>query len=331
MSQRILIGLGVVVAASVFLLVNALFTVHQTQQALVLQFGNPVRVIDQPGLSIKVPFIQQVEFFERRVLDYDAGSVELVLGDQRRLVVDAFARYRITDPLRFRQSVGNEVAFRGRLEPITFSALRSVLGEVSLFTILSEERSRLMTRIAAEANQALRQFGVEVVDVRIKRADLPQENQEAIFLRMQTEREREARELRAQGEEIAQRIRARADRERRVLIAEAGQEAEQIRGRGDAIAIATFAEAFGQDPAFFGFYRSMQAYRNSLADEATSFVLSPDSDFFRFFHSAGDIATQVAGTPPAAAPSVADIMEELSEVDGVAGLAETGELPVRTE
>jgi membrane protease subunit HflC len=331
MSQRILIGLGVVVAASVFLLINALFTVHQTQQALVLQFGNPVRVIDQPGLSIKLPFIQQVEFFERRVLDYDAGSVELVLGDQRRLVVDAFARYRITDPLRFRQSVGNEVAFRGRLEPITFSALRSVLGEVSLFTILSDDRSRLMRRIAEEANTALRQFGVEVIDVRIKRADLPTENQEAIFLRMQTEREREARELRAQGEEIAQRIRARADRERRVLIAEAGQEAEQIRGRGDAIAIATFAEAFGQDPAFFGFYRSMQAYRNSLADEATSFVLSPDSDFFRFFHSAGDIALQVAGAPATATPSVADIMEELSEVDGLAGLAETGEQPVRAE
>jgi modulator of FtsH protease HflC len=330
MSQRILIGLGVVVAATVFLLVNALFTVHQTQQALILQLGNPVRVISEPGLSIKVPFLQQVEFFERRVLDYDAGSVELVLGDQRRLVVDAFARYRITDPLRFRQSVGNEVAFRGRLEPITFSALRSVLGEVSLFTILSGERSQLMTRIASEANQALQQFGVQVIDVRIKRADLPQENQEAIFLRMQTEREREARELRAQGEEIAQRIRARADRERRVLIAEAGQEAEQIRGRGDAIAIATFADAFGQDPAFFGFYRSMQAYRNSLADEATSFVLAPDSDFFRFFHSAGDIAIEVAGAPTAA-PDVAEVLEELSEVDGVAGLSQAGDLPVRAE
>ncbi len=331
MSQRILIGLGVVVAATVFLLFNALFTVHQTQQALVLQFGNPVRVVDEPGLSIKLPFVQQVEFFERRVLDYDAGAVELVLGDQRRLVVDAFARYRITDPLRFRQSVGAEVAFRGRLEPITFSALRSVLGEVSLFTILSEERSRLMRRIAEEANTALRQFGVEVIDVRIKRADLPTENQEAIFLRMQTEREREARELRAQGEEIAQRIRARADRERRVLIAEAGQEAEQIRGRGDAIAIATFAEAFGQDPAFFGFYRSMQAYRNSLADEATSFVLSPDSDFFRFFHSAGDIAIEVAGEPAAAAPSLADVMEELGDVEGLAGLVEEDEQPVRAE
>ena len=330
MSQRILIGLGVVVAATAFLLFNALFTVHQTQQALILQLGNPVRVINEPGLSIKVPFLQQVEFFERRVLDYDAGSVELVLGDQRRLVVDAFARYRITDPLRFRQSVGNEVAFRGRLEPITFSALRSVLGEVSLFTILSEDRSRLMRRIADEANTALQQFGVQVIDVRIKRADLPQENQEAIFLRMQTEREREARELRAQGEEIAQRIRARADRERRVLIAEAGQEAEQIRGRGDAIAIATFAEAFGQDPAFFGFYRSMQAYRNALADEATSFVLAPDSDFFRFFHSAGDIAIEVAGAP-AAAPGIAEVLEEIPEVDGVAGLAEPGDLPVRAE
>jgi modulator of FtsH protease HflC len=256
------------------------------------------------------------------VLDFDAGSVELVLGDQRRLVVDAFARYRIVDPLRFRQSVGNEVAFRGRLEPITFSALRSVLGEVSLFTILSEERARLMNRIAAEANRALQQFGVEVIDVRIKRADLPAENQEAIFLRMQTEREREARELRAQGEEIAQRIRARADRERRVLIAEAQRESEQIRGRGDAIAIATFAEAFGQDPAFFGFYRSMQAYRSALADEATSFVLSPDSDFFRFFHSAGDIATQVAG--PAAVPSMAEAVNDVPQPEGVAALVDEG-------
>ncbi len=329
MNQRILIGLGVVVAVTVFLLANALFTVYQTRQALVLQFGNPIRVITEPGLNIKVPFIQQVEFFERRVLDYDAGSVELVLGDQRRLVVDAFARYRIVDPLRFRQSVGSEVAFRGRLEPITFSALRSVLGEVSLFTILSDERAQLMDRIASEANRALQQFGVEVIDVRIKRADLPQENQEAIFLRMQTEREREARELRAQGEEIAQRIRARADRERRVLIAEAERESQQIRGRGDAVAIATFADAFGQDPAFFGFYRSMQAYRNALADEATSFVLAPDSDFFRFFHSAGDIATQVADG--VSAPSIAEALDDLAPSDGVAALADEGEPEVQAD
>jgi membrane protease subunit HflC len=324
MSQRIIIGLGVAAAAAVFILVNALFTVHQTQQALVLQFGNPVRVITEPGLNIKVPFIQNVEFFERRVLDYDAGSVELVLGDQRRLVVDAFARYRITDPLRFRQSVGNEIAFRGRLEPITFSALRSVLGEVSLFTILSGERAQLMNRIASEANRALQQFGVEVIDVRIKRADLPQENQEAIFLRMQTEREREARELRAQGAEIAQRIRARADRERRVLIAEAQREAEQIRGRGDAVAISTFADAFGQDAEFFGFYRSMQAYRNALASEATSYVLAPDSEFFRYFKSFDSLQPEVAGAAPAL-PDVADGGSDLSVVDGGAGLAEETE------
>lgn len=302
MSHRLLIGLAVAVVAGFFILSSALFTVHQTQQALVLQFGNPVRVVTEPGLNIKVPFIQQVEYFERRVLDFDAGSVELVLGDQKRLVVDAFTRYRITDPLRFRQSVGSEAAFRGRLEPITFSALRSVLGEVSLFTILSDERTRLMNRIRDEANASLQQFGVQVVDVRIKRADLPAENSQAIFLRMQTEREREARELRAQGAEIAQRIRARADRERRVLIAEAAREAEQIRGRGDAVAIGTFAEAFGQDADFFAFYRSMQAYRNALAGEATSYVLQPDSEFFRYFNSFESGSGEVAAAP--AAPAV---------------------------
>ncbi len=305
MSHRLLIALAVAVVAGFFILSSALFTVHQTQQALVLQFGNPVRVVTEPGLNIKVPFIQQVEYFERRVLDFDAGSVELVLGDQKRLVVDAFTRYRITDPLRFRQSVGSELAFRGRLEPITFSALRSVLGEVSLFTILSDERTRLMNRIRDEANASLQQFGVQVVDVRIKRADLPAENSQAIFLRMQTEREREARELRAQGAEIAQRIRARADRERRVLIAEAGRESEQIRGRGDSVAIGTFAEAFGQDADFFAFYRSMQAYRNALAGDATSYVLQPDSEFFRYFNSFEGLPTAVADAP-SAPPVVAD-------------------------
>jgi membrane protease subunit HflC len=274
------VGAGLVV---LFLLLNALFTVHQTQQALVLQFGNPVRIVQEPGLHMKVPFVQQVDFFEKRVLDFDAPSVELVLGDQKRLVVDAFARYRITDALRFRQSVGNEAAFRGRLEPIVFSSLRSVLGEAPLFTILSQDRTQLMNRIKGEANKALAGFGVELVDVRIKRADLPPENSQAVFRRMQTEREREAKELRAQGAEVGQRIRARADRERRVLIAEAQREAEILRGEGDAEAIRIFAEGFGQNPEFFDFYRSLQAYRSALADGATSFVLSPDSEFFRYF------------------------------------------------
>jgi modulator of FtsH protease HflC len=282
---RIGIVAAAAVAAVVLLLLGSLFRVHQTQQALVLQFGNPVRVVDQPGLNFKVPFIQSVEFFEKRVLDFDAPSVELVLGDQKRLVVDAFARYRIVDPLRFRQSVGSEAAFRGRLEPIVFSSLRSVLGGVSLFQVLSPDRVQLLNRLRDEANNAFSRFGVQLVDVRIKRADLPPENSQAIFRRMQTEREREAKELRAQGAEIGQRIRARADRERRVIIAEAQREAEITRGQGDADSIRVFAEAFGQDVDFFDFYRSMQAYRSALGDGgATSLVLSPQSEFFRYFN-----------------------------------------------
>ena len=311
MNARLTMAVGIGGIALLFLLLNALFTVHQTQQALVLQFGNPVRILQEPGLHLKVPFVQQVDYFEKRVLDFDAPSVELVLGDQKRLVVDAFARYRITDPLRFRQSVGTELAFRGRLEPIVFSSLRSVLGEAPLFSILSQDRNQLMERIKSEANKALAGFGVELVDVRIKRADLPPENSQAVFQRMQTERQREAKELRAQGAEVGQRIRARADRERRVLIAEAEREAAIARGQGDAEAIRIFAEAYGQNPDFFDFYRSLQAYRDALGDGSTSFVLSPDSEFFRFFHgraaapdkqAAGPGAARAAGAP-AAPPS----------------------------
>lgn len=285
MNRPLLIGIAVVAVGAFLLLSGALFTVHQTQQALVLQFGNPKRVIQEPGLNFKIPFIQQVEFFERRVLDYDADPVELILGDQKRLVVDSFTRYTIEDPLRFRQSVGSEGVFRTRLQPIVISALRSVLGEVSLFTVLSQDREALMKGIQSEANRALQQFGVAVVDIRIKRADLPPENSDAIFRRMQTEREREAKELRAQGAELAQRIRARAERERVVLIAEARRDAEIERGKGDADAVAIFAEAFGQDQRFFEFYRSMQAYRNSLGGDGTSMILSPNSDFLQFLKS----------------------------------------------
>ncbi len=293
MNQRLLVAAATVLALAVVLLMGSVFTVHQSRQALILQFGNPIRVVQQPGLGFKVPFIQQVEFFERRVLDYDAPSVELILGDQKRLVVDAFTRYRIVDPLRFRQAAGSEALFRQRLEPTVFAALRSVLGETSLMDVLSKDRATLMNRIRDEANKALGRFGVEIVDVRIKRADLPAENSQAIFRRMQTEREREAKELRAQGAEIAQRIRARADRERRVLIAEAQKRAEILRGEGDAEAIRIFAEAFGQDVDFFKFFRTMQAYRQALADGNTSIVMSPESDFFRFFGSPG----LVDGTP----------------------------------
>lgn len=297
MSRQLGIALAATAVVLVFLLADALFVVHQTKQALVLQFGDPVRVVKEPGLAIKLPIIQQVEEYEKRVLDYDAPSVELILGDQRRLVVDAFARYRITDALRFRQSAGSELGFVARLEPILYSALRSVLGRVSLFQLLSADRAALMAAIREEANRQLDRFGVEVVDVRIKRADLPKENSEAIYRRMRAERLREANELRAQGAEVAQRIRARADRERQVLIAEAEQQAEILRGEGDVEALRIFAEAVGRDPEFFAFYRSMRAYRKALADGSTSFVLSPKSEFFRFFDRIGLYPQSKSETP----------------------------------
>jgi modulator of FtsH protease HflC len=319
MTRNILIGVGAVAAVALVVLLSAMFTVHQTQQALVLQFGNPKRVVQEPGLHFKLPFVQNVIYIDRRVLDYDADVQEVILGDARRLVVDSFARYRISDPLRFFQSVGSEGILRGRIDTILDASLRKALGDVPLFTILSEDRITLMNQIRDEANAEARQFGIDVVDVRIKRADLPAENNQAIYRRMQTEREREAKELRAQGAELAQRIRSRADRERRVIIAEAQKEAQIIRGEGDAEAVRIFAEAFGQDVEFFSFYRSMQAYREALIDTNTSFVLTPDGEFFRFFDSATLGAPVEARAPGAeqtdtAAAPVLDLDEATSVV-----------------
>lgn len=300
MNRNILIGLGGLALVALVVTMSALFTVHQTQQALVLQFGDPKRVVTDAGLHVKLPFVQNAVYFDRRVLDHDAEAREIILGDQKRLVVDSFARYRIVDPLRFYQTVGTEAVLRGQIGPILDASLRKVLGEVPLFTVLSEDRISLMNRIREQANAEVDQFGIEIVDVRIKRADLPAENSQAIYRRMQTEREREAKELRAQGEELAVRIRSRADRERRVIIAEAEKEAQILRGEGDGQAVEIFADAFGRDVEFFTFYRSMQAYRESLGDASTSFVLSPDSEFFRFFAnpSAGLPEAQEAQAPP---------------------------------
>jgi modulator of FtsH protease HflC len=301
MNRNVLIGVGVVVAVVIVVLMSALFAVHQTQQALVLQFGEPKRVVTEPGLHFKLPFIQNAIYIDRRVLDHDADAREIILGDQKRLVVDSFARYRIVDPLRFYQTVGSEAILRGQIAPILDASLRKVLGEVPLFTVLSEDRISLMNRIKEQANTEVDQFGIQIVDVRIKRTDLPPENSQAIYRRMQTEREREAKELRAQGAELAARIRSRADRERRVIIAEAEKESQILRGEGDGQAVRIFADAFGKDVDFFTFYRSMQAYRESLGDANTSFVLSPDSEFFRFFDDPGASlpAAQEARTPEA--------------------------------
>ncbi|MFN3227821.1 MAG: protease modulator HflC [Hyphomicrobiales bacterium] len=269
----------VILGAAIY---SSLFIVDETEQALVLQFGEPVDVVQEPGLNFKLPFVQNVSYFDRRVLDLDSPVQEIIAADQERLVVDTFARYQITDPLAFFQTVGSIAGAQSRLSTVLNSATRRVLGEVSYTTIVRDDRASLMSRIREQVNRESRSFGMEIVDVRIRRADLPEANSQAIFQRMQTEREREATEIRAQGEEAAQRIRSRADREVTVLVADATREGEQIRGEGDAQRTRIFADAFGRDQEFFSFYRSMQAYEAGFSSGA-SLVISPDSDFFRYF------------------------------------------------
>ncbi|GIX10458.1 protease modulator HflC [Elioraea sp.] len=285
MNQKTLIGgaIGVVVAA--VLLFSTLFTVHQTEQMLVVQFGKPVRVISQPGLHAKIPFIQNTISFDRRLLDYEGPGEEVILGDQRRLIVDTFTRFRISDPLEYYQTVGfGEAAIRARLSSIVPSALRRVLGNEPLLSVLSADRTRIMTAIRDQVNREAQRFGIEIEDVRIRRTDLPEENTQAILSRMQTERERVAREARAEGAEVAARIRAGAERERTVILAEAQAQADIIRGSGEQEAIRIFAEAFQRDPQFFAFWRSLQAYREAFGENGRAMViLTPDSDFFRFF------------------------------------------------
>jgi len=246
-----------------------------------------------------VPFVQQVEYFDKRVLDFDAPSVELVLGDQKRLVVDAFARYRIKDALRFYQSVGSIQAANLQLTTLLNASLRRVLGEVSFITVVRDEREGLMAKIRTQLDREAEGYGIEVVDVRIRRADLPEANSQAVYQRMQTERAREAAEFRAQGGQKAQEIRSKADREATVIIADANSTAEQMRGVGDAERNRLFAEAYGRDPDFFAFYRSMSAYETGLKANDTRFLLRPDSDFFRFFGSASG---RPAGSAPPAEP-----------------------------
>ena len=293
--NRLIIA-GVALAALLVVVAASLFTVHQTQQVLITQFGQPIRVADQPGLNWKVPFIQTGISFDRRLIDFDAQGQEVILGDQRRLVVDTFTRYRITDPLRFYQTVGaTEGGIRLRLGPIVSSSLRNTLGNEPLLSVLSADRARVMGEIRQRVNAEARSFGIEVTDVRIRRADLPEENTQAILSRMQSERERVAREQRAEGAEQAQRIRAAAERDRTVLIAEAQANADILRGQGEQTAIRIFADAFQRDPEFFQFWRTMQAWREAFADGESRLLLSPDSDFFKYFRNLSP-----DGVPPAA-------------------------------
>ena len=300
MSKSFLGGLLLIVAAAVFILYNALFTVHQTQQALVLQFGETKRQISEPGLAWKIPFVQNVVFFDRRILDLDSPAQEVIAADQKRLVVDAFARYRIENSLRFYQSVGTVGIANSRLSTLLNSAVRRVLGEASFTAVVRDDRPDLMLRIRQQMDDEAEKFGIDIVDVRIRRADLPEANSQAIYSRMQTARQREAAEIRAEGEEAARRIRSRADRTATVIIAEANRESEELRGDGDAARANIFAEAYGKDPEFFSFYRSMQAYEAGIASGDTRMVLSPKSEFFRYF---GNSAGKGLPTPPADTPA----------------------------
>jgi membrane protease subunit HflC len=306
---------GVVVLGLLFVAASALFTVHQTQQVLITQFGQPIRVVNEPGLHVKTPFIQTVIGFDRRLLDFDAQGQEVILGDQRRIVVDTFTRYRINDPLRFYQTVGaTEAGIRLRLGPIVSSTLRNILGSETLLAVLSADRGRIMGEIQARVNAEARSFGIEVMDVRIRRADLPEENTQAILSRMQSERERVAREQRAEGAEQAQVIRAQAERERTVMIATAQSQSQILRGEGEQTAIRIFADAYRQDPEFFQFSRTLQAMREAFSDGETRLLLSPDSDFFRYFrgipNGGGRNGAAAAGpAPAAAAPATAGVTQ----------------------
>jgi len=286
MNKRVVIPIVAAGVVLVTVLMSSVFTVHQTQKALVLQFGNPVRVVSEAGLQFKLPLVQDVAYFDNRILDLEPPQEEVIAADQKRLVVDSYARYRIADPLQFFQLVSTEANANTRLSSIINSALRRVIGNVPLASVVAEKRAAVMQQVRDEVNTQAKAWGMDVVDVRIKRADLPAENSDAIFQRMQTERKREAAQFRGEGKREAQKIRANADRQVIEIKATAQQQAEILRGEGDAESIRIYADAFNRDKDFFALYWSLEAYRRSLANGDTTLVLSPDSEFFRFFGSA---------------------------------------------
>ena len=296
MNRTVLASLIAVIIVGAVLGFSAMFTVHQTQQALVLQFGEPRRVVDKPGLHVKVPLIQNVIYIDNRLLHLDSPSFEAIASDQKRLVVDAYLRYWIVDPLLFYQSVRTQASAAARLQTVLESALREAIGSATLIEVVSSERDALMVRAAAATGAQAKNFGIEIADVRIKRTDLPEDNSQAIFAEMRAARELEARQFRAQGAEESLITRSRADRDRTVILAQARRESEIVRGEGDGLAVKIFADAFGKDIEFFQFYRTMQAYRGALQAVDTTMVLTPDSEFFKFFRGAN--VAGVAGPNP---------------------------------
>lgn len=277
-------GIIVVLGAILILFFSSVYVVYQPEQAIVLQFGEPMRVVNEPGLKFKVPFIQNVVFYDSRLLNLDPPAQEVVLNDKKRLDVDSFTRYRIIDPLKFYKTVRTEEQAQSKLAEIVNSSLRKVLGRVTLTELLSEKRTQIMQDISATVKKDAEAIGVSVADVRIRRADLPIEVMQAINHRMRTERERDAKEFRAKGQQEAQNIRAKADKEATIIVAEAEKNAQITRGQGDKDAVELWNRIVGQDVDFYEFYRSLDAYRKSLADKETSLVLSPDSEFFKYFN-----------------------------------------------
>lgn len=292
MNRPITIGLLIAAAVIVFVALSSMFVVSQREQALVVQLGEPKRVITDPGLNFKIPFVQKVFYFDKRVLNFDAPAQEAPTLDQKQVVIESYAKYRITDALTFFQRVRDQIGAEQRLGPIINSTLRQQLGEIPMSLILTAQRAEFMREITRQVNTAGREFGIEVLDVRMKRVDLPQENSEAIFRRMQTQRQQEAARFRAEGQRDAQALRAEANKQQVVIIADARRQSEILRGEGDAEATRIYNEAYGQDPSFFDFYRSMQALSVGLAGETTSYVGPPAGDFFRFF---GDERGAAAG------------------------------------
>jgi membrane protease subunit HflC len=288
MSEKIL-KISILVVVLVGLLIySTFFIVKETHQAIVLQLGEPKKVYKDAGLYFKIPLIQNVHFLDKRVIDIDAPAEEVIALDQKRIIVDAYAKFIIKDPLKFYISVGNERIAQSRLASIINAKIRGVLGKENLVNLISTNRNKLMSQITKDVAEEAKDFGIDVIDVRIKRADLPSANSEAIFKRMQTERTREAKEFRAQGFEVGQTIKSIADKEAAIILADARKTAQITRGEGDGLRNKIFAEAFGRDPEFFSFYRAMQSYEKSLiSGSETSLVLSPDSEFFRYFGESG--------------------------------------------
>jgi membrane protease subunit HflC len=285
---------AVLFAIALIVAYSAMFTVNQNQQAIVLRFGEPIRIITDPGLQYKMPVMDSVVYIDKRILDLENPAQEVIAADQKRLVVDAFARYKVSDPLRFYQTLGSVERANSQLATLLNSALRRVLGESTFIQIVRDDREALMGRIREQITREGQSFGIDVVDVRIRRADLPDANSQAVFQRMQTQIQREAAEIRAGGNQIAQTIRAKADRDVTVTVAEAQSRGEQIRGEGDALRNKIYADAYNQDRDFFAFYRSMQAYEQAMKRGDTNLLLTPDSDFMRYFNDAAGKA------PPAA-------------------------------